>query len=72
MDLLRIIEEVGLLAALSAHAVPDSREAKIAALSSAAIAAMARALREARDHGVDLAALKVPSLDEMVEGRLGR
>lgn len=66
MDLLELIEDLGTMAALAPSVVPGSREAAIVALGGRIAAQLARALRDARDSGVDLDRLRIVSFDELV------
>lgn len=69
MDWLDLLEDLGLLAAIGAAAAPGTDIARVASLAGSVSARLARALREARNSGVDLSKLRVPSLEEMVAER---
>lgn len=70
--MLELIEDLGLLAAIGADAVPGSPAAAAASLAGRIAAIMARNLKRLQDAGVNLDDLEVPSLDDLVAESIAR
>lgn len=66
MDLLELVEDLGTMAALAPTLAPGSREAAIVALGGRVAAQLARALRDARDSGIDINQLRLVAFDDLV------